>query len=246
MENLEFFRSLGLTEYESKTISSLLRLESASPKQISESSKVPQNKLYQIIKNFISLGMLSELPNKKYKLINFKTFVDEKISKKENQLKQLKQTSRKINQAQKEDPSFQLIHGQIPTMNKIAELNEETKKEILGIQRNWKIWGKGLRVMQDSINRGVKIKTIGVINDETKKRAREWRKCGCNIKKYNKMFGDFPLRFTIFDNKIARVTIGKPEIQEPKNYITFIITSKPFIAILKKQFIDMWEKCEKF
>lgn len=247
MEKIEFFKSLGLTEYESKTIASLLKSNHASPKQISENSKVPQNKLYQIIKKFISLGILAELPDKNYQLVNIKNFIGNKIAEKENQLKFLKENSKKINETkQKEGFSFQIIKGQIPTMNKIIELNKNAKKEIIGIQRNWKVWGNGLKTMSDSIKRGVNIRMIGVIDNETKKRAQEWKKTNAKIRAYNKKFGEFPLRFTIFDNKIARVTIGKPEISDTKNYITIITNSKPLITTLRKQFLEMWKESKIF
>jgi hypothetical protein len=131
-------------------------------------------------------------------------------------------------------------------MNKLAENNPKVKKEILSVQRNWKVWGEGLRAMQETIKKGVKVKIIGEINQETKKRAQEWKQVGCKIKAYNKKFGEYPLRFSIFDNKEARITIGKPEIQNPEDYITIWTTSQPFIAILRKQFIEMWTESEKF
>ena len=87
---------------------------------------------------------------------------------------------------------------------------------------------------------------IGVINDETKKRALEWKKTGCKIKAYNKMFGENPLRFTIFDNKEARLNIGKPEITNPDNYLTIWTKSPALINTLRRQFESMWKECENF
>jgi sugar-specific transcriptional regulator TrmB len=247
MEKLEFFKSIGFTEYESKTIKSLLKLNASSTKQISENSGVPQNKLYQILKKFICLGIVAEIPNKRYQIVNFTSFINEKILEKEMQLKQIVKLSKEIKSTKtNEEFSFQLIKGQIATMNKIIELNENSKKEIIGVQRNWKVWGNGLRVMNNLIKKKVRVRMIGVINKETEKRAREWKNIGCKIKFYNKKFGEHPLRFTIFDNKIARVTLGKPEIKDSKDYITIITTSEQFIDVLKRQFLEMWKKSENF
>lgn len=248
MDKIEFFKSLGFLEYESKTLSSLMKLNISNPKEISQDSGVPQNKLYQILRKFENLGILSSLPNKKYKLINLKTFINSELAKKESQLKQLKQSSKKLEQIKEPENefSFSLIKGQIPTMNKIAEVNQGVKKEIIGVQRNWKIWGRGLRDMQNSVNRGVKIRLIGVVDRETKKRAEEWKKIGCKIKVYNQKFGENPLRFTIFDNNEARITLGKPEIPDTKDYITIWTKSKPLINLLRKQFFDMWKESKSF
>jgi len=250
MQKFEFFKSLGFTDYESKTINSLINLKSATPKQIHEQSGVPQNKLYSILKKFEKLGIISQLPTepKKYKLINLRTFINNKIKQKENTLKQLKKDSKNLQDLKELDEKFlfSLIKGQQAIMNKLAENNIKVKKEILSVQRNWKVWGEGLRQMQTAVNNGVDVKIIGVINDETKKRAGEWKKLGCKIKAYNRKFGEFPLRFAIFDNKEARITIGKPEIPDPKDYLTIWTTSKPLIAILRKQFLEMWKKSDSF
>lgn len=248
MNRVEFFMNLGMTEYESKVLASLIRLGKANPKEINLESGVPQNKLYSIIKKFVNLGLLESIPSdvKKYKLINIKTFIHEKIKEKEEKLKELKKV--KIEQAKdkEEQAAFSLIKGQKAIMNKLAEQNIKVEREILGVQRNWKYWGEGIRAMEKAIKRGVKVKQIGIINGETEKRAREWKEIGCEIRKYNKKLGDYPLRFSIFDNKTARITVGKPEISKPGDYITIWTDSKALIAMLRDQFFQMWEKCEKF
>ncbi len=94
--------------------------------------------------------------------------------------------------------------------------------------------------MKKAIKKGVEVKMIGIINDETKEKVLEWKKIGCKIKAYNEKFGQYPLRFTIFDNKEARITIGKPEISDPKDYITIWTKSKPLINTLRAQFMNMW------
>lgn len=250
MNKLEFFKSLDFTDYESKTLTTLTKLSTATAKQISEDSGVPQNKLYQIIKKFQQLGILAQVPadSKKYKLINLKTFISNKLKKKQSQLKQLKESSKNIETINEPESefSFSLIKGQRAIMNKLAEHNSIVQKEILGVQRNWKVWGTGLREMQKATKRGINVKLIGVINEQTKKRANEWKSTGCKLKKYNKKFGENPLRFSIFDNKEARITFGKPEISSSKDYITIWTKSKPLIAILKKQFNEMWKECESF
>jgi sugar-specific transcriptional regulator TrmB len=247
-----FFAELGFNEYESKALASLVELKIANAKQLSEHSKVPQNKLYQIIKNFQALGILSQVPDetKKYQLINIQSFIKSRLKENEEKLKKLKSSSKIIDKlktnTQGTNFNFSLLLGQQTIMTKLAETNKEVKKEILGVQRNWKIWADGLRAMQTSIKKGVKVKIIGIINNETKERAIEYKKLGCKVKAYNKKFGEYPLRFTIFDNKTARITIGKPEISNPKDYITIFTDSKPLISMLRNQFMQMWKESQEF
>jgi len=245
MDRLEFFKDLGFGEYESKVLSSLVRLGVASPKEISLDSGVPQNKLYAIFRDLESKGLLARIPSetKKYELINLKGFVDERLKGQEERLKNLKKSSKKLASLKGEEQSgFSLIKGQLAVMNKIAETNETVEREILGVQRNWKVWGAGLRTMESSVKRGVVVKQIGVINSETRKRMGEWKKIGVKIRGYNPKFGEYPLRFSVFDRKFARITIGKPEIQNPKDYITIWTDSKSLINMLVNQFFEMWKE----
>ena len=46
MNRIDFFKDLDFSEYEAKTLSSLIKLKSGKVKQISLDSGVPQNKLY--------------------------------------------------------------------------------------------------------------------------------------------------------------------------------------------------------
>jgi len=250
MDKTEFFISLGFSEYEAKALASFTKLKAANPKEISLDSGVPQNKLYSILKNFKEQGILASLPSEtqKFQLINLKTLVNEKVKEKENHIKELKKYSTSLENIKDSEKQavFSLIKGQQAIMNKLAEENPKAKHEILGVQRNWKFWATGIRAMQASIKKGVKVRLIGIINKETEKRAREWKYIGCKIKKYNKKFGENPLRFSILDNKFARITIRKPEIPNPKEYITIWTDSKPLIALLRNQFMQMWKSGQKF
>ncbi len=250
MEKIEFFQNLGFSEYESKALLSLIKLKIANPKEISFDSSVPQNKLYGILKKFEKEGLIAILPGqiKKYQLINFDGFVKKKIVDKKKKLSEMKQFSKLFGKTSlfEEQFVFSLIKGQRAILNKLAENNSKVKKEILGVQRDWKVWGEGLRTMEKSIKKGVDVKFIGCVNGNRGKKAVEWKKIGCKIKAYNKKFGEYPLRFSVFDGKEARITIGKPEIQNPEEYITIWTTSKPIVAILRKQFLEMWKESKEF
>lgn len=250
MNKLELLKALEFTDYEARVISSLNKIGKATPKEINQDSGVPQNKIYGILRSLENNGLIAHIPSnqKKYQLINLKSYLNNKVIEKQKEIINLKEASKNIETIKEQEKEFvfSLIKGQIPTMNKLAEYNQKVKKEILGVQRNWKIWGEGLRAMKRATSRGVSVKIIGLINNNTEKKAEEWKKVGCKIKAYNDRFGDYPLRFSIFDNNIARITIGKPEIPNPKDYITIWTDSKPLIAMLRNQFFEMWKECKNF
>lgn len=248
MNKIDFFIDLDFTKYEAKVLTSLVRLKIATPKQISLDSEVPQNKLYQILKKFEELGILALVPAdlKKYELINIKTFINDKIKEKQEKLKQLNQISKNLEIIENDERQavFSLIKGQRAIMNKLAEMNQTVRKEVLGVQRGWKYWADGIRAMKSAIDKGAKVKFIGVVNKENLSRVLEWYKIGCKIRVYNPKFGDFPLRMSIFDSKYARITMGRPEIKNSKDYITIWSDSKALINMLKRQFNEMWKNSE--
>ena len=248
MNKIDFFIDLGFTEYEAKVLVSLVKLKIATPKQISLDSNVPQNKLYQILKKFVELGILALIPadSKKYELINIKTFINQKLKEKQEKLKQLNQISKNLEIIGNDEKQavFSLIKGQRAIMNKLAEMNNTVRNEVLGVQRGWKYWAEGIRAMKKAIDRGVNVKLIGVVNKENLDRVLEWYKIGCKIRVYNPKFGDFPLRMGVFDSKYSRITMGKPEIQNSKDYITIWSDSRALINMLKRQFNEMWKNSE--
>lgn len=244
-----FFRDLGFSEYEARIIATLVKIGKASPKEISFDSGVPQNKIYAIFRNFEKLGILSVLPTepKKYQLINLDGLIKKRIKERETRAKELREVFKGFERMQDRDEQFifSLIKGQKAIMNKLVEANKKVKKEIFGVQRNWKYWGEGIRAMENAVKRGVDIRLIGIVDKGTEKRVGEWKEIGCKIKSYNGKFGEYPLRFSVFDNKYARITIGKPEVKESKDYITIWTDSKPLVQMLRNQFLQMWKESKK-
>ncbi len=249
MKRFDFFKELGFSDYEARLLSSFVKLRTASPKELSVDSSVPQNKIYSILRGFENQGMVSlvSIEPKKYQLINLDSFVNCKIREKQEKLKELKKAVDNLEETKlnEEQFVFSLIKGQKAIMNKLVEVNKNVEREILGVQRNWKYWGEGIRGVEEAIRKGVNVKFIGIVNEKTMGKVEKWKEVGCKIKDYNKKFGDYPLRFSIFDNKYARITLGKPEIKEGKDYITIFTDSKPLVNMLRNQFLEMWRECKK-
>ncbi len=191
MDKVDFFKNLGFGEYESKIIVSLIKLGETSVVKLSAGSGVPQNKIYGIMNNLEKIGLVGDIPENKFRLINLKSHIDGKLKEKEEKLKDLKKHSEFIDEIKEpeEKCTFYLIKGQKAIMDKLAESNQKVEKEIFGVQRNWKFWAEGIRAMEKAVKKGVNVRLIGVINKENIKRAKEWKKIGCKIKKYNQKFG---------------------------------------------------------
>ena len=68
---------------------------------------------------------------------------------------------------------------------------------------------------------------------------------GAKIRIFNeKKFGPLLPRISIIDGEIARLTIGKPEVKEEKDYLTLWTESQAFAQMLKTHFMNMWRESE--
>ena len=63
---------------------------------------------------------------------------------------------------------------------------------------------------------------------------------------YTELFGDLLPRISIFDQKTARITVGKHEIKNSKEYLTTIIESQACVNILRIHFLQMWDNGIEF
>ena len=101
------------------------------------------------------------------------------------------------------------------------------------------------RNTKQAISRDVRVKFIGSFNEKNNKIVKRWLSAGAEYRIYDeKKFGPQGIRFGTFDDKSCRLTIGKPDIQKPEDYITIWSESPSFVNLLKRQFYFMWEQCK--
>jgi len=137
---------------------------------------------------------------------------------------------------------FWVIKGQKSIQEKLAIENEKVQKEILACNKLSSILWKNIKTMREGIKRGVKVKMICTFDKSKIPVYKEWLKTGAEIRVFNeKMFGPLLPRMSVFDGKIARVTIGKPEVKNEEEYITLWTESRAFSQMLKNHFMNMWK-----
>lgn len=96
--------------------------------------------------------------------------------------------------------------------------------------------------MKEAVDRRVKVKMICTFDKNKISSYEAWLKTGARIRVFNEnLFGPLLPRITIFDGGNARLTIGKPEVKEEKDYITLWTESKAFSQMLKNHFMNMWK-----
>lgn len=252
MDEIDFLKKLDLTGYESRVYLALAKLGTATARSVVEYSKIPKNKTYETLHRLLEKKLVQELPitPKQYK-INEIGQLQEIIDSKKKEAEQLQNSfdsfSKIINQTQTEyQDIFSIIKGQKAIQEKLNHLDKHAEKEILTINKLSKFLPKNLRSVKKKIDLGVKVKMICLLDSDNESIVKEWQKIGVEIRLFNtELFGKIIPKFTIYDEKVLRITIGKPEIQESENYLSFIIESKPLIQVFQQQFSNMWEKSQK-
>jgi sugar-specific transcriptional regulator TrmB len=245
MESLELLKKLGLTEYESKVYISLAKLGPSKVKDIVMNSNVPRNKVYEALNSLEQKNKVMSIPlsPKEYK-ISEPTFLKDDLEDMQSSMKEfLEQLAKPKSSELKE--LFWVIKGQKSIQEKISVQVENTKKEILGSNHLSKILYKNIRELKQAVNRGVKVKFICTFDKTRINIYNEWLSTGAKIRVFNhKKFGPLLPRISIFDGKIARLTIGKPEVQNEEDYITLWTESRVFSQMLRNHFLNMWKNSE--
>lgn len=241
MEEIKLLIKLGLTEYEARAYLSLAKLGASRVREIVLDSKLPRNKAYEALQKLEDKGRVISLllSPKEYKITDpekFKEDIEDMNKSAELLIKLIE------NPKPKEFKElFWVIKGKRAVEDKLAIQNTKVKKEILSCNNLSKILYKNIRTMKEAVKRGVNIKMICTFEKENVDSYKEWLSTGAKIRIFNKkIFGPILPRITVFDGEYARLTIGKPEVKDEENYLTFWTESKAFSQMLKKHFMNMW------
>ena len=101
-----------------------------------------------------------------------------------------------------------------------------------------------MRLIKENIKAGIDVRFLMHYEATREDVYRKWRDAGVRIRFYesNEKRG---IRFSTFDGKIARITIGKPEIEREEDYLSFWIESPALAIMLKEQFLASWNKAKE-
>lgn len=245
MDHRKLLKRLGLSEYESRAYLALATLGPSSVKDIVSQSNIPRNKTYEALQKLEQRNLISTLPvtPRKFKITN-PELLEEEVKELNSSIQSLKKLIETPIANEFKD-LFWVIKGQDAIINKLAAENKKAKKEILACSRLSKRFYKNIRIIKECVDKGINFKIICNFKSENIKSYKAYLDTGAKIRVFNeKAFGPLLPRITIFDGSIARLTIGRPEVKDNKEYITLWTESKVFATMLKSHFNNMWKRCE--
>ena len=221
---------------------SLAKLGPSTVREIVMDSKLPRNKAYESLQRLEEQNKVMSLPisPKKYRITDSGIFKEEVMSLNQSVHSLIKMVEQpKIVEFK---DFFWVIKGKKAIEQKLAIQNTNTKREILSCNRLSKIIYKNIRTMKESIDRGVNVKMICTFEKDKINSYRSWLSSGARIRVFNeKKFGPLLPRISVMDGEIARMTIGRPEVEKEEDYLTLWTESKAFAQMLKNHFMNMWK-----
>ncbi len=89
---------LGLTEYESKTLSTLFNLKESEAPEVSRTAQVPKTRVYDVLDKLIERGLIIEISGrpKRYRVIEPSEAIDLLLSSKKQEIVQLEERASKL------------------------------------------------------------------------------------------------------------------------------------------------------
>jgi len=242
MKDFEILKNCGYTIYESKILLSISKFQKVSVKQIEKDTNVPKNKIYEILQNLTSKGIVqiyNEKP-KLYGVVNLKETINEQLDKRESELKNLKKEVEKISLLNEKEKYFEekfwVMKGTDAMVNKIVETLEETREESIGYIDVWVAKYSNLKSVKEAIKRGVKFYFLGPIDENSRTIAKKFADIGVEVRDYK----IDKAGYSIFDSKKVQLRISTDEV------LSLWIENENFAQILREHFFNQWKKAKKF
>jgi sugar-specific transcriptional regulator TrmB len=237
-----FLDELGLSSYERAAYRVLFTLHRAQASRIAEKSKVPQAKIYGVLKSLEEKGLVGQelSKTKTYALKDPHSSFSSIINRKQAGLRRLEDELGRIletyggQSSEKKNESLEIMHGREKVLGTIDGQFISTKSfyyATAGFRTN----SAGLREeVRKMIDRGVAVCFIGNIDSKNLWLAEKWAGIGVEIKHSAEV--DKRVRFSVLDKRFATLTLKDEE------YTTIVTNSLPIVLTIFDMFQYYWAK----
>jgi sugar-specific transcriptional regulator TrmB len=242
-------KEFGLSEYEAKAYLALTLKGPLTASGVSEHSKIPQSKVYGILKS-LSEKFLTESWNGKplkFRSIEPAIALKKILEKKKMAIENLREKSEIISNQIKPLKGFETENfglwsssGKLACMEKAAEMLDRAKKFGFASTSRFSRYPPLDDAYVSALKRGIKIKMLGTSEmDEAKKARASWYvRQGAEIRilpmEVHPILG-------IIDNKEVSFRLDNSETPD------MIWSNNPaLISVFKSYFEELWKKAEKF
>ncbi|MFW9851876.1 MAG: TrmB family transcriptional regulator [Candidatus Thorarchaeota archaeon] len=252
-------KSLGLTQYEIKTLKSLIALSTSTAEEIHKQTDIPTPRIYDTIESLEKKGFVRIIPGrpKRFEALNLETAMKKFLGFKEleyqEELQKIKTASREI-VSLLNDPDYhsQLVikpdelleaYSSLGEMeSKTIEIIEKAEKEICIFTNVFYWFNQVKNAIKKAIDRDVLVRVLMSIEDEaSKQNAKNLVSMGAEVKLITN--GNVVARGTLVDGEqVVFVIWVSPVRQEKYVYRPHFSSNSGIIEIFSNNFEYLWEK----
>ncbi|OYT32865.1 hypothetical protein B6U93_00020 [Candidatus Woesearchaeota archaeon ex4484_78] len=237
MNEIQELKELGLTEYEAKAYTTLVKLGKSSSAEIAKESGVSYGKIYSVLSTLEQKHLVKVVPEKTkkfiatnpenlMKLIKEKETIFEDLKNKVKEMKKIYESTPKeaIIIVQGKRNFYKIVKKQPKPQKYMYTIRYETERQPI-----WK------REHTAYLKKGIDDKALVRYTEETKKNIKDWW-----------------IKFMPHTRKLENEGIAMSMVDDKYMFIVFTkantiveITYKPFIKIMKKMFKETYKNAEE-
>jgi sugar-specific transcriptional regulator TrmB len=246
-ELVKDLKEFGLSEYEAKAYLALAVHGPLSASSVSDFSKIPQSKIYEILKSLVAKSLAEFFNGKplKYKAVEPLFALRKMFNQKKMKIDNLKEKTKELVKELKpfKENSFGLwsSKGKVACLEKAAEMISKAKKFGFATTSHFSRYPSLDEAYTHALRKGIKIQMLGTSKlDEAKKaRALWYLKQGANVRILPM---DIQTTLGIVDNKEVCVRIDNNSIDSD-----VVWSNNPaLVNIFNVYFKELWTRAKKF
>jgi HTH-type transcriptional regulator, sugar sensing transcriptional regulator len=240
----EFLEKIGLTEYETKTLTTLFNLKEAEAPTISRTAQVPKTRVYDVLDRLTQKKLIIEIAGrpKKYRTIEATKVFTTLIENKKNELQTLQEKANKLNTyLTQENP--QDTNEKIMKVKDKHDFYKILAQEIENAQTSINAFAatpRELHHVKEAIKNNpkkIELKVIGTTTPENTKTIQELTQIGTQHKENN-----HGIHAYIIDNKKIILALSDFNTQKNDYHFTIWPEHKPLANALNHYFNKKWNE----
>jgi len=239
-EIFELLQRLGLTEYESKTLTSLIKLNEAKAPDVSREAQVPKTRVYDVLDKLVERDLIIEIQGrpKKYRVRETDRVFNELLNRKKSELKTLESETLELQQRLgrefKEEQAGEKVLKVKDRQDFVRILAQEIQKannSVIAFTEETPKHSAMLKAINEARQRNVKVKVLHGLPEEE---LGELSRAGVEVKKAQHSIEAF-----IIDDKKLVLALSDLKKEKPEYHFTIWVEA-PIIPMLKSHFDRNW------
>jgi len=233
---------LGLTEYESKTLSTLFKMGEAEAPSISRIAQVPKTRVYDVLDKLVEKELVIEIRGrpKKYRSIEAKKGFESLLSEKQKELQNLQSQIQNIGELLSSNPDKEETGETVMKVKDrhdferiLAQEISKAKNSLVGFSE---LTDKE-HVLKEAVEKArankVNVRLINTFQNNWLHKSAETKQFEHGLNAY------------IIDNKKVVMALSDFKQEKPEYHFTIFQSHKPIVNALQHYFDKVWADAKK-